>query len=489
MTETTKSVCPLFGRCGGCRYDGTAYSDECHTKEEQLKKLFLPVLGADFFASSSYEGFLGSPVSAGYRNKMEFSFGNMEKDGPLTLGLHQKKSFFNVLPVEECRLIHPDLNTVTRAVQAFFRERDTSFYHKKSHQGLLRHLILRRSWSAGDILVNLVTASGFAPDLAAAFAEMLNALPLEGRIRGILHTENNSLSDAVVPERVTLLSGEAELTEHLLGLSFKISPFSFFQNNTPGAELLYAKARDYISVTPGAVVYDLYSGTGTIAQMLSPAAARVYGVEIVEEAVAAARANAALNGLTNCRFLAGDVLKVLDDLPESPDYIVLDPPRDGIHPKAIGKLLHTGASRMVYISCKPASLARDIPSLALGGYRVEKLCFIDMFPRTDNCEAVALLSKLSEVKHHIEVTVNMDELDLTSAESLATYDEIREWVQEKYGFHVSNLNIAQVKRKLGFDMRANFNLPKSENSRQPSCPEEKEKAIEEALKHFKMIES
>ena len=487
MTETTLNSCPLFGRCGGCRYGGTDYSDELHTKEEQLKKLFLPVLGADFFASSSYEGMLGSPVSAGYRNKMEFSFGNAEKDGPLTLGLHQKKSFFNILPVEACELIHPDLNAVTRAVQAFFRERGTSFHHKKSHQGLLRHLILRRSWTTGDVLVNLVTASGFDDGLARAFTDMLLALPLEGRLSGILHTENNSLSDAVVPERVTLLWGKHLLTERLLGLTFTISPFSFFQNNTPGAELLYARARDYISLTPGAVVYDLYSGTGTIAQMLAPAAARVYGVEIVEEAVAAARENAVRNGLSNCAFLAGDVLKTLDELPEPADYIVLDPPRDGVHPKALSKLMNSGAARMVYISCKPASLARDIPSLALGGYRVEKLCFIDMFPRTDNCEAVALLSKLSEVKHHIEVTVDMDELDLTSAESLATYDEIREWVQEKYGFHVTNLNIAQVKRKLGFDMRANFNLPKCENSRQPNCPEEKEKAIEEALKHFQMI--
>ena len=394
MTETTQTLCPLFGRCGGCRYDGRSYSDELHTKEEQLKKLFLPVLGADFFASPSYEGMQASPVSAGYRNKMEFSFGNAEKDGPLTLGLHQKKSFFNILPVEECQLIHPDLNAVTRAVQAFFRERGTSFYHKKSHQGLLRHLILRRSWSTGDILVNLVTAAGFEDGLAREFTDMLLALPLEGRLRGILHTENNSLSDAVVPERVTLLYGEPDLTEHLLGLSFRISPFSFFQNNTPGAELLYAKAREYIAVTPGAVVYDLYSGTGTIAQMLSPAAARVYGVEIVEEAVAAARENAALNGLSNCRFLAGDVLQLLDELPEPADYIVLDPPRDGVHPKAMSKLLRSGASRMVYISCKPASLARDIPSLALGGYRVEKLCFIDMFPRTDNCEAIAVLSRL-----------------------------------------------------------------------------------------------
>ena len=401
----TKDICPLFGRCGGCRYDGSSYSNELTRKEEQLKKLFLPVLGEDFFASPAYEGMLGSPVDEGYRNKMEYSFGNMEKDGPLTLGLHQKKSFFNILPVEECRLVHPDLNAITRAVQAFFREQAVSFYHKKSHQGLLRHLVLRRSWSRGDILVNLITAAGLSQELALALTERLLSLPLKGRICGILHTENNSLSDAVVPEQVTLLWGEDSLQERVLGLSFKISPFSFFQNNTPAAELLYAKAREYISLTPGAVVYDLYSGTGTIAQMLAPAARQVYGVEIVAEAVEAARENAALNGLDNCRFLAGDVLKMLDELPEKADYIILDPPREGVHPKAISKLLNAGADRMVYISCKPASLARDIPALALGGYRVEKLCFVDMFPRTDNCECVTLLQRMSNTR---ERTITLD---------------------------------------------------------------------------------
>ena len=479
--------CPLFGRCGGCRYDGADYSAELALKEAQLKKLFLPVLGEAFFASEKYEGILGSPGDAAYRNKMEFSFGNAEKEGPLTLGLHQKKSFFNVLSVGECRLIHSDMNRICRETESFFRKQGTSFYHKKSHSGLLRHLVLRRSETKGDLLLNLVSASGLQEELLKAWQEAVLALPLEGKIAGILHTENNSLSDAIVPEKTRLLYGEPRLEEALLGLRFQISPFSFFQTNTRGAELLYEKAREYVAVREGSVVYDLYSGTGTIAQMLAPSAERVYGVEIVEEAVAAARENARINGLENCFFIAGDVLKELENFPEKADFIVLDPPRDGVNPKAISKLLRVNAERIIYISCKPSSLARDIPAFALGGYRVEKLCFIDMFPRTDNCEAVALLSKLSEVKHHIEVTVDMDELDLTSAESLVTYDEIREWVQEKYGFHVTNLNIAQVKRKLGFDMRANFNLPKCENSRQPNCPEEKEKAIEEALKHFQMI--
>ena len=487
MSET----CPLYGRCGGCSYDGADYAAELKQKEEKLKALFTGgkagggPLSAEFFASPAFEGTIPSPKREGYRNKMEFSFGNAEKDGPLTLGLHQKGSFYNVLSAGCCRIAPPDFRRIVTAAEALFREKGLSFCHKKTHEGILRHLVLRRSETDGALLINLVTQSGFTEQ--EAFVNCMKALPLDGAIAGILHTENDSLSDAVIPERVLRLFGEPLLREEVCGLSFEISPFSFFQTNTRAAEKLYEKVREYIAITPDSLVYDLYSGTGTIAQILAPVAGQVWGVELVEEAVEAARRNAAAGGLPNCRFLAGDVLKKLEELPPEPDYIVLDPPRDGVNPKALGRLAGAGAKRVVYVSCKPASLARDLPAFFWAGYRVEKLCFADLFPRTDNCEAVALLSKLSEVKHHIEFTIELDELDLTSAESLATYDEIREWVQEKYGFHVTNLNIAQVKRKLGFDMRANFNLPKSEDSRQPNCPEEKEKAIEEALKHFQMI--
>ena len=391
--------CPLYGRCGGCRYDGASYETELQQKESNLKTLFMGgkngegPLSVTFFSSLAYEGILSSPESEGYRNKMEFSFGNAEKDGPLTLGLHQKKSFFNVLPADCCRIAPPDFRRIVETVQSLFREMGLSFYHKKSHEGILRHLVLRRSATTGDLLVNLVTQSGFHEQ--EAFVNALRTLPLEGRIAGILHTENNSLSDAVVPERIRLLYGEPRLTEAVCGLHFEISPFSFFQTNTRAAEKLYEKVREYISVTPDSLVYDLYSGTGTIAQILAPVAGEVWGVELVEEAVEAARNNAAANGLANCHFIAGDVLKKLEELPPEPDYVILDPPRDGVHPKALGRLAGCGARRIVYVSCKPSSLARDLPAFFWAGYQVEKMAFVDLFPKTDNCEAVALLSKLS----------------------------------------------------------------------------------------------
>lgn len=390
MNEAIES-CPHAGSCGGCGLRPMNYEQQLAAKENEMKKLFLPVLGEDFFADGRYEGILPSPKQEGYRNKMEYTFGNAEKNGPLMVGMHRKGRFFDVIEVPQCRLVHPDLNVITAAVQAYFREKEVPFFHKMNHAGILRHLVLRRSESNGELLINLVTRFGYEP--GEEFLQLLLELPLEGKISGILHTENDSLSDAVIPEKVTLLWGRDWLEEHLLGLRFKITPFSFFQTNSRGAEVLYTKAREYVGEIGGSTVFDLYSGTGTIAQLLAARAGHVTGVEIVAEAVQAARENAAANGLTNCTFHCGDVLTAVDDIGEVPDYIVVDPPRDGVHPKALPKLMRFGAARMVYISCKPKSLARDIPALRLGGYEPVRLALVDMFPFTPNVEAVCLLKK------------------------------------------------------------------------------------------------
>ena len=347
----------------------------------------------------------------------------------------------------------------------------------------------------GEILADLVTTTQTADswagketeeELLEGWKQILLALPLSGSFAGILHTKNDSLADAVLNDGTDVLYGQDYFYEELLGLKFKITPFSFFQTNSLGAEVLYDTVRQYLGDTSGPKVFDLYSGTGTIAQILAPVAEHVTGVEIVEEAVEAARENAALNGLSNCDFIAGDVLKVLDTLEEQPDLIVLDPPRDGIHPKALPKIIRYGVDRMVYVSCKPTSLARDLIVLQAGGYRVERMALVDMFPFTGHVETVCLLSKLN-VKHHIEVEITMDELDLTAAESKATYDEIKAYVLEKFGFKVSQLYIAQIKRKCGIIERKNYNQSKKEDAKVPKCPPEKEAAIMDALKHFQMI--
>ena len=300
------------------------------------------------------------------------------------------------------------------------------------------------------------------------------------------------MADVVKNEGTEVLFGQDYFYEELLGLRFQISPFSFFQTNSLGAEVLYSTAREFIlgdnpDMLADKTVYDLYSGTGTIAQMLAPVCKKVVGVEIIEEAVEAAKENAALNHLDNCEFLAGDVLKVLDTIEERPDYIVLDPPRDGIHPKALEKIINYGVDHMIYISCKPTSLARDLEVLLARGYVVDKVQCVDMFPNTVHVETVCLLSKLHEAKHHVNVTVDMDEMDITSAESKATYEEIKKYVAEHNdGMKVTNLYIAQVKKKCGIIERENYNKPKSEDEIQPQCPKDKEKAIEDALRYFQM---
>ena len=323
---------------------------------------------------------------------MEFSFGDEYKDGPLSLGLHKKGSTYDILNTDDCKLVHKDMTDILICVREFFREKGATYYRKLQHTGYLRHLMLRRGVTSGEILVHLVTTTQEEYDLEP-LKEQLLALPLEGKIVGIMHILNDSLSDVVQSDETKILYGQDYFYETLLGLKFRISTFSFFQPNSLAAEVLYNIVREYIQNTSGMEVFDLYSGTGTIAQLLAPVAKEVIGVEIVEDAVKAARENAKLNGLDNCRFIAGDVLKVLDDLTEKPDVIVLDPPRDGIHPKALEKIISYGVDRMIYISCKPTSLARDLEVLQARGYAVKRMCCVDMFPFTGNIETVVLLSK------------------------------------------------------------------------------------------------
>ena len=477
-------VCPHFADCGGCTYQNLSYEEQLHLKETQVKELLDGAI-RDFGYEYVFEGIKESPNHYDYRNKMEFSFGDEVKDGPLALGMHKRGSFYDIVTVDGCRLTDGDFRKILRATLDYFTELGTPFYRKLQHTGYLRHLLVRKAARTGQILVSLVTTSQMDADLEG-WKETLLKLPLEGSFAGILHTTNDSLADVVQSDRTEVLYGEEYFYEELLGLRFRISTFSFFQTNSLGAEVLYDTARSYVGDTKDQVIFDLYSGTGTIAQMLAPVAKKVIGVEIVEEAVKAAGENAKLNGLTNCEFIAGDVLKMLDTISDRPDFIVLDPPRDGIHPKALKKIIDYGVDRMIYISCKPTSLARDLEMLQGYGYRVERACCVDMFPWSANVETVVLLSQ-QKPDDHIEIEINLDEIDATSAETKATYKEIEEWVQEHYGFHVTNLNIAQVKQKYGIIERENYNKPKSEKGRQPECL--KEIAIEEALKYFQMIPS
>ena len=307
----------------------------------------------------------------------------------------KKNSTYDIVQMDDCYIVNDDLNKIVKYTVQFCKEEGLPYYKKMQHEGLLRHLVIRRSATNGDLLVNLVTTTQNLEALDLdAYVKGLLELPLEGKIAGILHTENDSMADAVISDRTNLLYGTEYIYETVLGLQFKISPFSFFQTNTKSAERLYDKARSYVGDTKDAVIFDLYSGTGTIAQLLAPVAKKVIGVEIVEEAVETARVNAELNGLDNCEFIAGDVLKVIDDIEDKPDFIVLDPPRDGINPKALTKIINYGVKELVYISCKPTSLARDLMTLQEHGYFVTKACAVDQFPGTVHVETIVKMRRV-----------------------------------------------------------------------------------------------
>ncbi len=430
--ELEEPACPHFVDCGGCSYQTLPYEEQLNLKAGQVAELLREVVpGAD----ELFEGIRPAPEQFGYRNKMEFTFGDEYKGGPLTLGMHRRGSTYDIVSVMQCRIVDEDYRKILAAVQDYFRETKTPYYHRMRHEGYLRHLLVRKAARTEEILVDLVTTtqsavpvneeyetgpenvrvsdespSGYEDRLLGGLRDRLLSLDTEGTIVGILHTHNDSLGDVVADGGTDILYGRDFIREELLGLTFKITPFSFFQTNSPGAEVLYGTARDMIGdasecVMPGEkpkgngpayegkVIFDLYSGTGTIAQMLAPAAKKAVGVEIVKEAVRAAEENARDNGLANCEFIAGDVLKVLDDLTEKPDLIVLDPPRDGVHPKALKKIIDINAPEIIYISCKPTSLQRDLKILTESGYRAERICCVDMFPGTVHVETVALLTK------------------------------------------------------------------------------------------------
>ncbi len=418
-------ACPHFGSCGGCNYQNLSYADQLNMKESQIKEILDSVYKSmNMDPDYSYEGIKKSPVQFEYRNKMEFSFGDSYKDGPLALGLHKRGSFYDIVSVSDCRIVDEDYRSILKTTLAFFTDQEIPFYHRMRQQGYLRHLLVRKAVRTGEILVALVTSSDLtcfengperenSDDIRQSTIEKENVMltewkdallalqesgKLHGSFAGILHTVNDAVADVVKADHTDILYGKDFFYEELLGLKFKISQFSFFQTNSLGAEVLYGAARDYVGKlsdgTPDKIVYDLYSGTGTIAQMLAPVSRKVIGVEIVEEAVEAAKENAELNGLHNCEFIAGDVLKVLDNIEEKPDMIVLDPPRDGIHPKALEKILNYKVDRIVYISCKPTSLARDLEVFFARGYHMDKACCVDMFAGTPHVETVVLMSKV-----------------------------------------------------------------------------------------------
>ena len=391
--------CDLKGKCGGCSLYDMSYSHELQYKENYIREMFKDKnIEGDVF-----ESIIASPIIFGYRNKMEFTFGDSEKNGELRLGMHQVKSFYNILDAKDCELIDENSREIIKITKDYFNKLNTTYYHKKTHKGYLRHLVIRKSFYENNLLINIVTST----DVDYGISEeklfddykntILNTLDKQF-IKGIIHTKNDSLSDAVVCEDYDILYGEKYILEELLGLKFKISPFSFFQTNSKCAEILYSKVREYALLnknnSKNKLVLDLFCGTGTIAQFLSLHSEEVIGVEIVNDAVLNAIENTKLNNINNVSFVASDVNKVIDDFKEKNiDLIVLDPPRDGVNAKTLEKVVKFYAKSIVYVSCKIESFIRDMDVFLLNGYKIIKICPIDMFPHTKNIETVILMVK------------------------------------------------------------------------------------------------
>lgn len=377
----TKDPCPHRPKCGGCLYDALPYEDEIALKEKELRDLFSRF---DF-----YEGLevVGEPLR--YRNKMEFTFGNEYAKGPLTLGLHQKGMFHNIISVPHCTLCDSDFISIRNMTEDFFRKNNIPFYHRRKNEGALRHLMIRKGLNTGEILLVLSHTSEYVP--LREWIDELKKISLKGEIKSIYHVINDKVADAIKGSP-HLLYGEDSIKEIIFGLSFNISPYSFFQTNTLGAEKLYKRALGFISNLKDKTVFDLYSGTGTIASIVAKEAKKVYAIEIVSDAVREGKKSAKENNL-EITFLEGDVFKMLDEIDERPDIIIVDPPREGIIEKTLRKIAGYNVPEILYISCNPLTLNRDLILLEEEGYKTIKLVSMDMFPRTPNVETIALVSK------------------------------------------------------------------------------------------------
>ena len=384
----TEEVCAHFGQCGGCSILSVPYEKQLEIKAEQVLKLFeeQDISGFEFL------GIEGSPDERVYRNKMEYTFGDEVKGGPLTLGMHKKGRHLDIITVDDCRLVDEDFIKVLTSTVEYFGQKELPYYRINSHQGFLRNLVVRKGVNTNKLMVNIVTTTQEDFDMTE-YKDMILNLGTKAEVVSILHTINDGLADAVNCDELRVLHGRDYIEEVVLGLRFKISPFSFFQTNTKGAEKLYTIAREFVGDHEGKVLFDLYSGTGTIGQVMASAAKQVYGIELIEEAVVAANQNAKLNGLDNCEFIAGDVAKVVKNLEAKPDLIVVDPPRPGVNKDAIRDISGFGANEIVYISCNPRTLVLDLKGFEAYGYKVEKVKLMDMFPNTPHVETVCLLSR------------------------------------------------------------------------------------------------
>ncbi|WGS64947.1 23S rRNA (uracil(1939)-C(5))-methyltransferase RlmD [Marinitoga aeolica] len=377
------NICDVFGKCGGCTYLDIDYDVQLKEKTENILK----ILEDSQIEIKNYEGVLSSPEIYHYRNKMEYSFGNEMKDGPLTIGLRGKGKFYDVYSAKTCKIAPKDFGKIIEFSEMFFK--DLPFRNYKKHSGYLRHLVMRKGFKTNEILLNISTSSEDYHSHVEKWVNEVLKLELEGKIVSIYHTITDAKSTVVKPDELKKLYGKDYFEEEILGIKFKVGPFSFLQTNTLGSEVLYSKVLDYIDEN-AKTGFDLYCGAGTITLLMAKKLEKVIGVEIVKEAVEAAKENAKDNNANNVEFYLGDAKDIVKLLDEKLDTIVVDPPRAGLHKNVINFIMDNKFDNVVYVSCNPANFARDMIYLK-DMYEIEKFVFVDMFPHTKHLESVAKL--------------------------------------------------------------------------------------------------
>ena len=481
--DRTEPRCPLHRSCGGCQIQALSYEKQLEYKEQKVREDLIRIGG---FADPPVFPVLGMDEPYHYRNKAQFPFGR-NREGRIVTGFYAGRTH-TIVPGTECAIGVPENKQILELILDFMEKHGIAPYDETTGKGLLRHALIRKGFATGELMVCLVINGRSFPHVEE-LADRLFEIP--GMTSFSLNV-NQKNTNVILGEEVIPVRGQTYITDRIGGVSYQISPLSFFQVNPYQTGRLYGKALEYAQLSGNETVWDLYCGIGTISLFLAQKAKMVRGVEIIPAAIENAKENARLNGFDNTEFFVGKAEEVLPEqfarTGERADVIVVDPPRKGCDETLLSTIIKMQPDRVVYVSCDSATLARDLKYLCERGYELKKVCPVDMFPNTVSVETVVLLSQLKQKPDdYINVTIELDDMDITSAETKATYDEIKKYVAEhNAGMKVSNLYISQVKRKCGIEVGKNYNLPKNEDSRQPQCPEDKESAIVEALKHFKM---
>ena len=506
--DRVEPACPIARQCGGCQIQAMNYNAQLKYKQKLVKDNLLRISGLTEGADYEMCEILGMDTPFRYRNKAQYPVGE-DKDGNIVMGFYAGHTHSIIAcPDDDCMLGHRDNAFLLNAVKEWMKKYRVRAYNENIHKGTVRHVLIRTGYHTDEVMVCLVTKKMLRKEAADGLVKAIQKLKLN--VASLVVNINKEDTNVILGKECITLYGRPYIEDYIGDIKFQISPLSFYQVNPKQTEVLYNKALEFAGLKGNESVWDMYCGIGTISLFLAKKAGKVYGVEIVPQAIEDAKNNAKINNIDNAEFFVGKAEEVVpafykkqtgvqsdNDSTDSkeydmtrPDVVVVDPPRKGCDKKLLDTIVSMTPDRIVYVSCDSATLARDLKLLVEYGYKVEKVQPVDQFGNTVHVETVVLLSQLKQKPDdYINVTIELDDVDITSAETKATYDEIKKYVFEhNAGMKVSNLYISQVKRKCGIEVGKNYNLPKNEDSRQPQCPEDKERAIVEALEHFKMIQ-